>query len=470
MEKDLFGPGRQPPEGGGLRAPRREAWILGGILGAAAWIRLSRLDLVMFLGDQAQNAFLALDLVGRGEVAAVALRNSQGVLSPPGFIWLVEALVLVSSHPLWLTGAVAALNVAGVYLVYLLGRDLGGRRVGLGTAALVACGPFAAQYSRSLWAPDALVPATAATALSLLVALRGGRGGWLVLSGVLLAWSVQVHPFGLAFAAAWLLAAACGMTWRLAPALAGGALGGGLLLLPFLAWQATHGWKDVPLHLAVDPRHAPGSALAWTLDLQTTRGFSDYFLGPFGPGFEAGLGPLAAATRVAGGLVTAALLLGVFLHLGEAAKRWRASGDRAALACDVFPLAWLTFPALALEASPVVVHPHYLVVSLPVQAWFTARGLVGWDPRPRWGHLAQGLALAAVCAVHLAWFASFNRYLEIHPWRAAGDFTTCWRHQQATARTLLEQGPEGVRRLRATSWGRYLHEHGGLQRATVPTP
>jgi 4-amino-4-deoxy-L-arabinose transferase-like glycosyltransferase len=76
------------------------------------------------------------------------------------------------------------LGAIAVTATYFLGKEAGGRRVGLASAALIATTPLIVRFSRSF---QFSIPATAITTLALLSLLKSDRAGrwpWVIAFGV----------------------------------------------------------------------------------------------------------------------------------------------------------------------------------------------------------------------------------------------------------------------------------------------
>jgi len=406
-------------------ATRLEIGLVVAVLLLSLWLRVERIDLMQFSGDQAQFLHLAASAAAEGRLPAVGLRSSATVHLPGVFVWLLIPLATISTHPIWITVAIALLNVAGIAALYLLARRCAGPAVALCAAALLGCGLYPLHYSRSIWNFNVIPPLTCLAALGLWEALRGGRGVWLPVSAALVAALVQIHPTAAGFALAWGVAWLFGMRRGLVAASAAGVVVAALVAAPFLVHEARHDWVD--LKPVPGPGHASrqgGEAVAYALSELTTRDYARYFLGDDAARFEAGTGSSAV---VAGWILIAALLAGLGIHARNAWRRWRTTRDRAALGWDLLWPGWLLFTPLLLELSPLRGYPHYLSCTLPAQAYFAALGLLGWSLPVARGRALQIAVATVVCVIHVAWFAAFIRFIDANPHRATGDFTRLWR-------------------------------------------
>jgi len=178
---------------------RREHALLLVILLVAAFVRLWRLDLMEFKGDEAEACRLAYHVFGdplpdgSNKFPVVGLTASVGVHNPPLFIYLVALPLACWRSPYAAVIFIAMSNVVAVWLCYCVGRRYFSQFVGLAASALFALSPWAIVFSRKIWAQD-LLPVFAC--LFLLVAHRflvdkkPGMAAWLI---VLAGAAIQVH-------------------------------------------------------------------------------------------------------------------------------------------------------------------------------------------------------------------------------------------------------------------------------------
>ncbi|HEU5182520.1 MAG TPA: glycosyltransferase family 39 protein [Candidatus Polarisedimenticolia bacterium] len=117
-------------------------WLPGILLAAAALLRFSALTrqslwLDEILSMRGANRILTLDL-------ASELFNRHG----PLYFYLVAPILAMGGSEAGVRGLSALLGVGLVGAVYLLGRDLVDRRIGLAAGAAAAFSPFAVWYSQ----------------------------------------------------------------------------------------------------------------------------------------------------------------------------------------------------------------------------------------------------------------------------------------------------------------------------------
>lgn len=167
------------------------------VLAAAALVRWPDLQRIPRFTDEVQLWRLAVDVLQKGYRPLVFEDTGY---NGPLIIYLLAALR-------WFTASLAAprllawaLGSVSVLLVYLLGRDLGGRRAGLIAASLfgVTATPVLV-YSHVLHMTSLAVPLLCLGFWAVARAARDGSGAWLALAGGSLGLALQTHPLCAAF-------------------------------------------------------------------------------------------------------------------------------------------------------------------------------------------------------------------------------------------------------------------------------
>jgi mannosyltransferase len=124
---------------------RRQAWLLAGIIGAAAAIRLATLDHQSYDHDEAVTALRVL----RGDFGSMLDVVATTERSPPLYYlaaWAWSKGFGTGEVGLRsLSALIGCLTVPGAYLA---ARELSGPRAGLAASALVAFNPYLAWYSQ----------------------------------------------------------------------------------------------------------------------------------------------------------------------------------------------------------------------------------------------------------------------------------------------------------------------------------
>lgn len=178
----------------GMSSPSRLRWLAPLlILLVAAFLRLSRLDLMEYKYDQIIAVMMARDIVDGTRFHLTSLASSVGLHNPGLFVWMLALSALVNDSPLAMVGFIAALNVAALGMFYLLFRRRWPEPVVLIAMLLMSVSPWAVFYSRCIWAQDLLPLFMVPFAYFLLQFLdhRRTRDGALAL--VLLGLAAQVH-------------------------------------------------------------------------------------------------------------------------------------------------------------------------------------------------------------------------------------------------------------------------------------
>ncbi len=366
----------------------------------AAWLRLSWLDQVEFLWDQAEISKWAIELAREGRLLPVGPVSSTGIDSFPAAIWLLAIPYAISLSPIVATGFIGLLNVAAVVGCYLLGRRWLGRGAALAAALLFAVAPWGVIYSRKVWHTELLAPLAvlyAATGWAAFV--RGKRWALLAHAGALVL-LVQTHFSAAAMVpltALWALVFIRRLDLRVA---AVAFLLCVLSFLPYLVRDSQQGWENSLrfAELMRRPAETDGDAACavWVIstgtDLHWLTGPDHY------PRYVDQTPNARWLFTVEGFLILAGA--GAALLLVTRSAR---SGldDRAAGA--FFAVTWLAAPALFQTRHVVPVAPHYLSPTLPAQ--FLLVGLLFDEARrlPRRFALAgQGLVAGLVFLIAAA--------------------------------------------------------------------
>lgn len=409
-----------------MNTPDREArrrpvaWLVGGILALAAAIRAVGLDRQLWLDE------IATLTASVRRPALEIVSEWPAVTSHPLFDLLAHASVAaLGETALALRLPAALFGVAGVWVLYRLGREVAGPATGILAAALLAVSYHHVFFSQNARGYTALLFFYLAASVAALPAarrkLRRREGMAYAASGALAAYA---HPFGVFVVPGHLLAvglstlrrervgtASAPARERFASLLTWGAVAGGaavLLYLPYLGSILEMAREKVGVT-------AEGPTLGLGLMAEAIEGLRA------GLG---GTGPLVAAA--------AAGALGLWL--------W-ARRHPTALGLVTAPL---VLEAAVFGAAGLGLHPRYFLPALPVAMLLGASGLLAAVRAPlrralpsrpavrRW--VGAGVLAAAV----LATAAPLERYYR-YPKQ---DYTGALRE----ARALAERGgtPVGV--------------------------
>lgn len=386
---------------------RRDWLTLLLIVFAAALLRLGEPGIVEFKHDEAWLSLKALEMIDGTQPAFTGIPSSVGIPNPPISVYVMLPPYLFTTNPIIATLYVAALNVIGVGLLWLLARRYLGRRVALVAGLTYACSPWAVYYSRKIWAQDMHTPLLLLALLLGLIGFVEGRRWAQLLCLPLLLFALQIH-----FAA-----------WALLP------------LYSWLVWtgfqRQTLSWQALLLSMALAALVLVpyGIGIAQTLErdpdaLNNGIGQDDR---PFGVAINAALHTAQLATGL--GLETwlapddaDALLASVPAPAGL----WLLLGGLA-LTGIVFvwlqpyrPLAglivlWALLPLLIFTPGWTNIYPHYFIAGLPAYALLTAIS-ADWLMRSIPGQpFSRTVILAAVCALLLSqalWWRGVLRYVD----------------------------------------------------------
>jgi len=333
-----------------------------------------------------------------GTLGREALSNIQGPLHAV----LIHFIAKVSTSEVALRGLSALAGTATIPVVYLLGRDMAGRRTGLVAAALIAVSPFAVWYSQEVRNYALLIfLASVSTLIAWRIMAMGARS-WRAYAVTM---TLALYS-NLSAAFLWLAHALFGLG-RLArmhrvTKWVGTCLMIGLLVIPLV--MALANWVEVDgvsERVVVGPLADEGdllrgattfSPMAIPYSLFTM--VYGYSLGPGASELHTG-SPLAAFARHLWVVVPAALLALVGFVLGFRRLFLDGAAGRMVTSVIAVPFLAATFLAL-LNIKPFNV--RYVAVMLPVVVVTMAAGVVSL-PWRRGAWLCGGVVLFSLLAL-----------------------------------------------------------------------
>jgi hypothetical protein len=228
-------------------AARSGRGLLVAIIGLAAYVRFTGLEIGWFLQDQVRDGMAALGIVSGDELPLVGPQAALSTVNLVGplYYYLLALPYALSADPVVGVAFLNLLNLVAVYLTYRLGNDMFGPSVGVVAAALYAVFPAVVLSGKALWNPG-FVPFFAMLFWWALWRFLMGSRPWLLalvlfLLGVLL----NIHMSGAIFA---LLLPLALLLYRppLRPGpLVVGILGGVALYLPYLLFELRQGFPDL---------------------------------------------------------------------------------------------------------------------------------------------------------------------------------------------------------------------------------
>ncbi|GIL14424.1 MAG: hypothetical protein BroJett038_31440 [Chloroflexota bacterium] len=387
------------------RMTRRDGLLLALVLLVAALMRLGEPGIIEFLHDEAMLSLMAQDWLAGGDFPLTGIPSSVGVPNPPISVYVLTLPYLLSSNPQFATLFIAALNVAGVGLLWWIAHRYLGRVAALAAGLAYALNPWAILYSRKIWAQDFHTPFLL---LAIVLGLYGfgenKRWAQIACLPVLMS-AVQIHFAAWALLPLYLVCLWIGRKTLSARALFFSFVLATMTLLPFLLGLSSTLQQDpnrianavarsgkaltlTPDALIFNARLATGLALeTWVAPQQTAD-----LLGSVPP--PAGLW----------------LLIGTAVVVGLAAV-WRPPHRQLALLLIV----WVGLPVAVFSITWTRVYPHYFVASIPALCLLAGVGLA-WLVNAAPGKPYSRTALLAGFGVLLLtqglWWRGLLRYLD----------------------------------------------------------
>ena len=346
--------------------------LLGLIIALGAILRFQQVGLIEHNVDHAYPIWQALMTLDQGRWPLLGQGTSVLFANPPltGYLYLPLVALFRSPLPVYL--AVIALNTLAIPLAYTALRPLIGITAALVAAFLVAVNPWVIEYSRTTWVQSLLPFFACLLAWLLFPILRGASarpGRRLLLTG--LAAAIAVNTYLLAYLFLAPIGVLFVLFWRQVPKRA--LLGAALIVAAPAAIYALALLSD-PAGLSDRLQAFGGNGLAVSSEallhaLRLVTG-ADYPLARGAaapepaPGFWS---TVETGSTLVAILLTALVLVGGARGLMAFARR---SSERDA---GLILLVWFGLPVLAMSVVSQVVHPFYLLLTLPAGA-----GLAGW--------------------------------------------------------------------------------------------
>ncbi|MCC6802199.1 MAG: glycosyltransferase family 39 protein [Anaerolineae bacterium] len=371
---------------------RQHLFGLALILLAAGLLRFGNLDSSEFWYDEATMSTLAQSMADGESFPLLGIVSSAHIPNPPTGIYLLVVPYLISSDPMFAVVFIAALNVIGVGLLWLIAYRYFRPSVAMIAGLLYAVSPWAVVYSRKIWGQDMHTPLILAGFLLGLYGFVEKKRWAQALCLPVLVFAMQIH-----FAAWALLPAYVWLLWierkRISWSAVVISIGLALLTLaPYIAGviqtpgspnavRDTTGMSLIPLEQIVG--------------LATGLGLGERFVFP--PGVE-----LISQYPVVGILWLALIpLTGLGLW-----RVWQRSRR-----CALFLLLWGFLTPVSLITGVYMSHPHYYIPCIPVYMLLAAEGII-WLAAQSTGKLRLRWAtLAAVGAIAITQVADWHSFL-----------------------------------------------------------
>jgi hypothetical protein len=429
-----------------VRTPiRRWEWAgLIAILMVAALLRMSAPGITEFKRDEANLSQLALDMAQGRDVPLLGIRSSVNVPNPPINVYLFALPYAVDRSPVTATLFVGALNVIAVALTIAVARRYYGPAAGIVAGMLYAASPWAAIYSRKIWAQDLLPPFVVATVFTGLLGYGEGKRRARWAHWPLLAITVQIHysaftliPLSVIMLVLW----RSHVNWR---ALVIGLGLAALTGLPVLVGAIQNDLLDLDtIRDGLDQNADHGRVISTTaLDYArlTVAGTDIHSLA--GPEeFENYLDSVPDVYWLSD-LIPLGVVIGVGWLL------WRIGRQHSAhTSPDVVLVVWLAAPVIAFTWEWTEVAPHYMIPLMPA-AYIVCGAAFGALARIRrvglqYASLAvAGSAITVVVGLQMLLFAELLSFLDMH--RTPDGFGTPLHYLLDVRAAVLERSPADV--------------------------
>lgn len=179
---------------------KKEFLILVLLLGLTAFLRFYRLpEYMTFLGDEGRDVLIIKKLLVEHHLPFIGPPTSIGniYLGPLYYYMMAVPMAIFWLNPVAAAYQVAIIGTLTVWLIYHLASQWFSKQAGLVAAFLYSISPVNIIYSRSSWNPNP-APFFALLAIFGLYKLnQTGNFHWLILTGIALAFAVQMHYLAL---------------------------------------------------------------------------------------------------------------------------------------------------------------------------------------------------------------------------------------------------------------------------------
>jgi hypothetical protein len=385
--------------------------------------RLFFLSLIEFKADEALTVASLEQFITQPHLIQAGLVSSTGARNFPLFQYLLILPSLISTHPQFLSGVIAALNSLAIIALYLIIKRFYPQKHAFITASLMAVSPWAILFSRKIWAQD-LLPLFAVPIVWLILTImhRKAKPMHHLLLGILIALQAQLHASGIFVALiyiAWLI-----ITHKhpLKPLFIGLIIGA-LPALPYIMLQITSQpfCPDCVSYLSLRQQTSAFSLkhiyqpplLLTSFSWSDIMGESDYQT----------LSASAPITAVS--FLTSAVIIFFFIVGLNTLIRQK---PHAPIPIFVFALIGLY---LLFQVPPRLFYYHALT---PWLAFIAATGFIRQFQKS--GSELLFAAIAGIITVHLLFIGLFFNYLAIHR-QIMGDYGVIYQQSQAWVESAI---------------------------------
>ncbi len=333
----------------------------------ACVLRLGWLDLIQFDFDEARHLERSLAALTEGRPALIGSPSSVGPAKPPLMVYLLIPPLLISRDPMVTTGFIALLNVGAVIGCFWLTREYFGTVAGLVSGLLFAASPWAVVFSRKIFTADLVAPFVVLFFWSLSRSLVKREQHHLVLACVWLACLLQITFSTLPLALVMALILVVYRSRIQLRSLAGGAVAGGLLFVPYLYYDLTHGLANLRGLLRASAGASRFDFLVVRYALSLIAGDNLHALA--GQSAEAFMNQRPAFTwldQIEIGLFLGGLAYLVLVVAQNTPLLSRGNdGSRQDVTPHALLLAWILVPILFNLRHSVALYPHYFTLLYP---------------------------------------------------------------------------------------------------------
>lgn len=181
---------------GWIKKNRLELLIIVAILLIAGFLRLYKIDQYMnFLGDEGRDALMIQRILVNHDFPLLGPTTSVGniYLGPLYYYMMTIPMAISWLNPVVAAVMVAILGIFSVGLVYYFAKEWFGKFPAILASFLYAVSPINIINSRSSWNPSPVPFFTLVSILGLYLSRKRQNFRWFILTGVSLAFAVQMH-------------------------------------------------------------------------------------------------------------------------------------------------------------------------------------------------------------------------------------------------------------------------------------
>lgn len=187
-----------------LKHNRSEFILSLAVLLVAVFLRFYRLaDYMTFMGDEGRDALVVRDMLVNhhlplvGPPISFSTEAGNVYLGPLYYYMMAVGMSLAGLSPVGAAAMMAFVGVLAVALIYYLSRAWFGKEAAALTSFVYATSPAVVAYSRSSWNPNPAPFFSMLAILGLFKSLQTKNFRWLILTGIALAFAVQMHYLAL---------------------------------------------------------------------------------------------------------------------------------------------------------------------------------------------------------------------------------------------------------------------------------